>query len=463
MYLVIPEGLSLYPFQLETVSRTLQILSTSPAKGAYVANEQGLGKTITALVTANTLASRHTLIVCPAIMRLVWEAEVYKWCRFSSQSIPRVLVIESGKDLDQENLNNYQFVICSYALAASKHVLAEFMKYYWDLLISDENHFCKNLAAKRTKALFHIARHATYKLLMSGTPMSANVVDLFAPCHMLAPELPLFQSFNAFAARYSNYTEMSVPVRRNGHTQSILVKKYYGLKNAKELSDTIRALFYIRYKKEQVLPQLPPKIFQKIILPESYSVRVQEKNREKIIREKQLVFEYLEKGLLPVPCDSFAEHRRVQGENKVPAIVEFVQPLLDEGIPLVLFAHHRNVISKLCESLKKYNPVAITGETKDVDRMASCDAFERGRTNLFVGNLVAAGVGITLVRGSTVCLCELDWVPNTLLQAIDRVHRIGQKSQVLVYWFLVKNSMDEQLDELVIRRTKEAAEVLEEK
>lgn len=456
----IPEGLSLYPFQIETVNRTLHFLSTPP-HGAYVANEQGLGKTITALVTTNTLRCTHTLILSPAIMRLVWEAEIYKWCRFSVTGIPRVFVIEHEQDIQEAELSESSFVICSYALIAKKHVLAKLASFRWDMLISDENHFCKNPEAKRTQALFKLQEKAAYKIFMSGTPMSTNVVDLFCPCHILAPDLPLFKTFNAFAERYSNYTEMSVPVFRGGRTQSIIVKKYYGLKNAKELSAIIRALFYIRFKKEEVLTQLPPKIFQKIILPESYSVKVQEKQREQLIREKQVVFEALQKGLLPPPCETMAEHRRVQGENKVPAIVEFCEEKLEEGIPLVIFAYHRNVIAALEAGLAKYKPAVIIGDTPNATRMDYVNQFQSGGINVLISNLIAGGTGITLHRASTVVLAELDWVPNNIAQAVDRCHRIGQKNQVMVYWFLVKNSLDEQLDDLIVTRTKEASMVLD--
>lgn len=454
-----PAGLTLYPFQIETITRTLAFLSTNKAHGCYVANEQGLGKTVTALVTANTLPSSSTVIICPAIMRLVWEEEVYKWCKKHPQAIPSVLVIESAADIVGCTASHYQFIICSYALLINKKVVKFLTSTTYTLLIADEAHNAKNLKAKRTQALFALARACTYKLLMSGTPMCANVVDMFSPCHMLAPAK--FPSYLAFADRYSYSTEISVPVFRNGHTQSIIVKKYYGLKNAPELSAFIRSNFYIRYKKEDVLKELPPKIFQRITLATSYSVKVREDLREKVLSERQAVYKAITLGIAPPVSQNYAEHRRMQGEAKVPAIIEFVSEKLDEDIPIVLFAYHKNVIAALAAGLKKYNPVVITGATDAATRKLNVTQFQSGDTLLFIGNYIAAGVGITLTRGWTVCIAELDWIPNNISQAVDRVHRITQVNQVLVYWFVVKDSIDEQMDELIIRRTKESTLVLD--
>lgn len=457
----IPEGLSLYPFQVETVEKSLQFLRTK--RGVYVANEQGLGKTITSLVTVNSLEQNSkVLIICPAIMRLVWEEEIYKWCRFNSHDVVRVSVINSAKALSAHELENSRFVIVSYQLAAVRAVLTVLCRFKWDVLISDENHFCKNLHAARTKALFMLAGHANATILMSGTPFTTNVVDLFAPCHLLAPLL--FPSFNAFAERYSKSTEISVPVKRYGRVQSMLIKKYYGLQNAKELSDIIRENFYIRHRKEDVLKDLPPKIFQKIILPESYSVKLSQKNREHVEAEKQLVIQALEKGMaIPAPHQvaNLAEHRRLQGEAKIPAVVEFVADKLDEGIPIVLFAYHHSVINRLEAELVNYKPVVITGDTSNEKRKEAITAFQTGKTLLYIGNILAGGIGVTLTAASTVVCCEYDWVPTTLSQAFDRVHRIGQAHQVHVYWFAVQNSLDEQMDSMIMKRTEEAAAVLD--
>lgn len=445
--LIIPYGKTLYPFQIETVRKTLHFISQNESRSVYVANEMGLGKSVTSLITANTLKAKRVLIICPAVMRLVWEQEIYAWCRLSSTSVPRVKVILSSNDL--QGVVSASFIICSYSLIVDQKVLSSLVQNSFDLLICDEAHALKNKKAKRTRAVIHdIWPRCETRLFLSGTPMTRNVVDCYVPFHQILPD-----KFPSFASFVESYSHMRV-------TQWGI--DYYGLRNHEELSQIIRSNFYIRYRKEDVLTELPPKIWQKISLSSEYSVKVQASNAEKLRKEKQQILDYIaqDKGVI-VPA-SMAEHRRLQGEAKVSAVVQFAEELLEQEIPIVIFGYHKSVIAALSVGLFKYKPVVITGETPSALRQENITSFQSGSTNCFIGNIVAAGSGITLTRSSTVIFAELDWVPATLAQASNRVHRISQVNQVTIYYFIVEDSIDSTIEELVVNRARDFKKLLDE-
>ena len=110
---------------------------------------------------------------------------------------------------------------------------------------------------------------------------------------------------------------------------------------------------------------------------------------------------------------------------------------------LVVFAHHRDVIMGLVTSLSRFRPVTLTGETSPTDRQKAIDAFQTDPgIRLFIGNIVAAGTGITLTAASHCIFAELSWVPAELSQCEDRLHRIGTQDSVSVQHLVLKGSLD---------------------
>lgn len=445
--LIIPNDLELYPFQIDTVYKSLEFLNSN-THAAYVASEMGLGKSITSIVTANTLNSQKILVLCPSSMRLVWEQEIYKWDHPANTTgnIPKVSVILASLDLTPQVLNISKWIIISYDLSWKATILKLLKTTRFDLLISDEHHYVRHYKAKRTKAFFkHIWPLATQHLLLSGTPVVRCVTDLYLPIVSITPDYPYAANYHLFANRYAYQRKTKWDV------------DYYGLRkeHVKELSDHIRSNFYIRYEKSQVLEELPPKIFQKIYLDSSYSLELKEAQSKIVQVDATFLLEAINKSAPLHISESLAEHRRLQGELKVSAVVDFALDLLDSNTPIVIFAHHKSVIEAISQALKDYTPSIITGATTPEDRQAAVSDFQEGRTNLFIGNIQAAGTGITLTRASNVLFAELSWLPSEINQATDRCHRIGTKSAVNVYWFVAQLSLDERIADVLMKRAKD--------
>lgn len=443
----------LYPFQIASVEKMLHFLQTNEAHATYCAHEMGLGKSIISIECARRLQAKRILILCPAIMRLVWLDELKTW--YPEGKVNLYLNSTATHSFELSSSESYSsgptWTICSYDLSHRERVLSKLEESQYDLAIFDEAHYLKNRRAKRTRAAYaNLWNRSCYHILLSGTPFTSHIVDGYTSFHKCAPTI--FPNFADFVGRFCY--ERRVPWGRR--------VEYFGLKNADELSNIIRSNFYLRYKKEEVLPELPDKQFQKILLPTSYAVTCQSNDEEVQLRfEAEKIARAIQTGVTPVVPKSLAEARRLQGIQKVAPVAEFATDLLEQEIPLVVYAWHRQVVHGVAEALKQFNPVVITGETPAGARHEAIKKFQGGETNLFVSNVQAAGVGITLVRSSTVLLAELDWTPAVVNQAIARVHRIGQKNSVLIYYFVVSSSLDEAITHTVISKTKMFDKVLD--
>ena len=440
--LLYPPAQILYPFQEEAVNKMLHFLHSNETHSTYNACEQGLGKSIQTIVACNTAKFKKVLIICPAIMRLVWDREITAWSTLRGLTTYICEPKKPKTNLLSPDQKQPSYIICSYDLARTSKVCKVLSNFMYDAIVFDEAHYCKNTAAMRTKTAFGKLWHcARYHILLSGTPFTQSVVDGYSPFHKILPSaFPDFQSFvNRYA--FSRITPYGT--------------QYFGLNNQEELRGIIRKNFYLRYTKKEVLPELPDKIYQKIILPCRYAVVPETKNKAK---EIEVDLELLRRSLdnneyMPIPT-TLAEHRRIQGEKKLPPIYEFLKSQADSNIPTVVFAHHREVIRQLKNLLSDYQPSVVTGGTPMSERQTAIDKFQSGENNLFIGQFIAAGTGITLTRAQAVVLAELDWSPSVLTQAIDRVHRIGQKNSILVYYFTVEHSLDERIGNILMSKIK---------
>lgn len=436
---LVPPKLSLLPFQAEAVTKMLKFLKLR--RCCYNASEMGLGKTIQTIVTLNALDVSHVLILCPNIMMYTWKEEIEKW---SNRDFMIIKIIK--KSSDTFGIDKANFIITTYDLAVK---LVRELSMPWDVIVCDEAHYIKNPKAKRTKATLKIWECANYKIALSGTPFTRSVEDGFTVFNKMAPEtFPSHEDYvNTFC--YQRHTQWG--------------PQWYGSKNPSLLYDLIRAKFYIRYEKKDVLTQLPEKLYQKIILGEEYAVKVPKDSIKILDEEINAVLKKLDNnqdvGLIPT---SLAGERRQQGLKKIKPIADFVKELIDGGESVVLFAYHRDVIAEYEKIFKLYGAAVITGSTTAIERGKQIERFQAGTTKLFIGQIKASGIGITLTKSSICVMGELDWSPSIINQAVDRLHRIGQTKAVTIYYFVVKDSVDQRLDDTVIAKTRIFNKILNE-
>lgn len=220
-----------------------------------------------------------------------------------------------------------------------------------------------------------------------------------------------------------------------------------GAANLNELAEKLQP-YMLRRLKGDVLTELPAKTRQTIIFPAT-----SRDVRDAIAVEREMESLSMS-GASVAQLADLARARKTLGMAKVPAALEHIQNVLESEPKVVVFAHHRDVISAIL-TRAGVKAVSITGDTSSKARHAAVEAFQNDpEVRLFVGNLQAAGVGLTLTAASVAIFVEQDWTPGVLFQAEDRIHRIGQSRPVLIQYLVFDGSLDARMSKSLARKEK---------
>ena len=137
---------------------------------------------------------------------------------------------------------------------------------------------------------------------------------------------------------------------------------------------------------------------------------------------------------------------------KIPFVIEYVQNMLDEGEKVVVMAHHREVVDQI-QAEFGLAAVKLYGGMSEVEKSANVDRFQADPScRVFIGSIHAAGVGITLTAAQKMLFAELDWTPANMLQAEDRIHRIGQQGNALIQQLVFDGSLDAKMADTLVRK-----------
>jgi SWI/SNF-related matrix-associated actin-dependent regulator of chromatin subfamily A-like protein 1 len=426
--------MDLYPFQEEGIRFALE------REGALIADEMGLGKTVQAIGLINQDPTlRRILIVCPASMRIPWCRELERWL---NRSLSIAVV---GVDVGfVQTLFRKDILIINYDRLSK--VTAEFSTRRYDLCVLDECHYVKSFEAKRTGIALGIK--ARRRLALSGTPILNRPIEIYPVLSWLRPQDWPAEGYFDFAQRYCG-------AYHNGFGWD-----FSGASNLPELSKRLHSSVMIRRTKAQVLPQLPEKIHTVVELYPTGNLM------KRIIKQELDAYEvrFLKVNHDSINWDDLARVRHQTALVKVPLIVQYVTKVLEGGVQkVVVFAHHRDVIAQLVEGLSSYHPVMLVGGMGPQERQDSIDAFQNdSAVRVFIGNIQAAGNGITLAPASSRCIfAELSWVPAEMTQCEDRLHRIGTKDSVHVQHLVLEGSLDAMMVKVLIKKQKVLDAVLD--
>ena len=416
-------GGELHPFQRAGVHYALERRRT------FIADEQGLGKTMQALATLEADDAFPAVVVCPASMKLTWERESSIWLPNRS-----VAVLEGRTgDAWTEKAERAEIVVLNYDIleAHFERLAGRDPK----ALVLDESHYVKNPGARRTKAAIALARRLpddALRLGLTGTPILNRPEELISQLRAIGR----LEDFGSGAR---------------------LSRRFRTAGSDDRLHWNLRAHCYVRRTKKQVLAQLPAKRHD--------TVPVALVNEEEYRLAEQDVVAWLQS--LPLDLRTMdakvaaalrAEQlvrlnslRQLAVRGKLPAGLAWIADFLASGEPLVVFAEHiatqRAVLDRFGDALH------ILGADSSVSRQRAVDAFQaEDGPQLIVCSLRAASQGITLTRASNVAFLELDWTPARHDQAEDRLHRIGQESAVTAYYLLAPDTIDETMAELLERK-----------
>ena len=417
---------SMFPYQREGVTSIVENFNGR----ALVGDEMGLGKTLQAISTFKyyahtTKKAGRLLVICPAYLRFNWHNELNKW-------VPGIesTVILTGKD----SLEQTTPLIISYELAAARAKDLKQMKF--DMVICDESHYLKSHKTKRTKALTPLVKSIKRALLLSGTPALNRPCEVYAQMHMLCPRI--FPKFKLYADRYCN-----------GHMSPMGFYDSSGMSNNFELKWIVRKMGLIRRVKRDVLTQLPQKNRSEIY--------VQLEKKE--IKPMTPLFEkwsHLNKTIpTMVPASDaikaaaferkclISELFRKTSVAKINVVKKVVSEMVEQGLKFIVFCYHKALMDAVQEVCPSH--IRIDGNTPIKNRQGMVDAFQEGDVQVAVLSLLAASTGLTLTATSIVLMAEMFFVPGVILQAEDRVHRIGQKNACDIRYIIAKGSLDEHI------------------
>lgn len=423
---VLAPGLKLRPFQLEGVAFAQQ-----KDGRCIIAHQMGLGKTIQAIgYLGINPESRPGLVVCPSIVAKKWELEIKKWLPKE-----RVYRVTSGDTVVPRTVT---MVVTTFDLL--RRIPKQLGKFEFKVAVVDESHYLKNYKTARTKSFLSLCEDQKVEqvLCLSGTPIVNRPAEFFTTLHLLRPND--YKSWTWFAKRYCGGKKTDHGWEATGAT------------NTEELATRLKTLMVRRLKKD-VLSELPEKIRTTIPIELTVSERNQYEN----------LIEQAYEGKSSDHLRAIGVARQYVGKVKAEAALAVIEDYLLQEEPLVVFAHHQDVIDLICAKCKQsgYRYGRIDGSVSQSDRGDIAKSFQDGELDVVILGIKSGGVGIDLYRASNVLMVERAWTPGDEEQAEDRTHRIGQLQQVTVKYLMVENSVDEMMDGLIEKKRKILEAVLD--
>jgi SWI/SNF-related matrix-associated actin-dependent regulator of chromatin subfamily A-like protein 1 len=389
-------------------------------KKFILADDMGLGKTTSTIIAALETGAKKVLIICPATLKINWKREIEN---YSDRSI----FISEGKSFSTE----HDFVIINYDIIKNFHDTkkkdeSQIITANFDLVVVDEAHYIKNPTAQRTKLINDIAKRVDRLWLLTGTPMTSRPMDYFNLLNLI--ESPVAKNWMAYAIRYCSGYQFNVGGRK--------VWNVTGSSNLEELRDRTVGLV-LRRLKENVL-DLPEKIITPVYL------RLKSKAYEEVMGE---YYDWYDKNpeeskSLTVQFTKLTKVRQIIADEKINETIELAENIIEQDKKVIIFCNFTDSLNKICQHFGKA-AVKVDGAMSKPERQHSVDSFqENEKVKVFVGNIKAAGVGLTLTAGEAVIMNDLSFLPSDHAQAEDRAYRYGQKNNVLVYYPIFENTIE---------------------
>jgi len=403
-----------------------------------LADDMGLGKTSSAIIASIEANPSKSLIICPASLKQNWKREIENYSK-------KEIYICEGKKYD----DSADFVIINYDIIKNFHSLKSkeetiIQKSKFDLVIIDECHYIKSPQASRTKLINDICKDINKIWLLTGTPLTSRPIDYFNLLSLV--DSPVSKNWMAYVKRYCAGYQFNVGMNK--------VWNVNGASNLDELRERTSPLL-LRRLKENVL-DLPEKIITPIYL------RLKSKEYEDVMGE---YFEWVknnpkESKSLSVQFSKLMKVRQIIADEKIKSTIEFIENTLEQEKKIIVFSNFTNSLNKIYEHFNKI-AVKLDGSSTAKQRQESVDEFQTNdKIKVFVGNIKAAGVGITLTSANVVIFNDLSFVPADHSQAEDRAYRIGQKNSVSVLYPIFENTIEGIIYDMLDRKKKIISTVL---
>lgn len=452
-----PVKANLYKHQIRGANMALRAFGALDAKtpggGFGELFEMGCGKTLTTIAVAGALYNLgkidRVLVVAPTSVCSVWPHDLNQFATFPWEA--RVLLGDKKKRLKALNeLENWPFkalriAVINYESTHRDGIFEALAAYKPDLIVCDESQRIKNPSAAQSKALHKLGDAAPFRMILSGTPVQNNAVDLYSQYRFLDPAV-YGANFYAFKNRYcimGGYGQHQIVGYRN---MDELVEKEHSVAyrvTKEECLDLPQQTFINRYvqftdAEQAIYEQLRKSSFLELETGENVTATT--------ILTMYLRLMQLTGGFLT--ADESTRPKQVN-TAKLDALADIVDDyVVDAGKKLVIFARFRAEIAAIENllRLRKIQYGSIYGDVPMEERGKIVEDFQANPdTKVFVAQIQTAGLGITLHAASTAVFYSYDYNYANYAQALARIHRIGQRLPVTYIHLVVDGSIDEKI------------------
>jgi SNF2 family DNA or RNA helicase len=350
------------------------------------------------------------------------------------------------------------------ALSTEKGVkfASKFINSHKAMMAIDESTNIKTPSARRTKNIIGIGKHAKYRRIMTGSPITKNPLDLYTQCEFLDPWLLDFSSYYAFRNRYAEMKTMHL----RGRSIQVVDK----FQNLGELSETVKGFSY-RVLKEDCL-DLPEKVFIKrhvTLTPDQKKLYEQMKKAAMAVLNGKVnttttVLTQLMR-LHQITCGHFTADDGTSQAVESNRLKELMDILEDIDGKVIIWANYQMSVGEIIQALiKKYGEesyVHYYGLTPQEDRQDFIRRFQNDpKCRFIVGTPQTGGYGITLTQANTVIYYSNGYDLEKRLQSEDRAHRIGQKKTVTYIDLIAEDTVDEKIVKALRDKINIASEVM---
>jgi len=450
---------------------------------AILADEMGLGKTRQAVVATRDLTNGG-VILCPASLKTNWAREI-----ITVDTDATIFIADATNTYEYHRGSGTGSVwyITNYDIASRVRIEKEIVPHVRNrTIVLDEAHYIKSSSTKRTKAALLYAGMAENVFLLTGTPVLNRPMELFtllqAIEHPIAFSSKGEPNWYGYARKYCAafkreftktlkdkngniiYGENGIPLKRK-----MVFLDTSGASNLDDLAVQLKKN-YLRRTKDILGDKIPAKIIDNV------EVEIAKEFRNKYDSAWDDYIEYLKnmpRGEDEVDLGKIdmARHvielgklKQIASKGKIQHVVEAAKEIIENGEKVIIFTQYRNTLRDIVELFKveKIRGVKLSGEDNAQYRQKAVDLFQNDESvKVFVANIVAGGVGLTLTAASTVLFADMEWTPALHSQAEDRAHRIGQQRQVNIHYFIAKDTVDEDIVEMLGKKQQVIDHILE--
>lgn len=433
------------------------VLLSKIGAGACLADDMGLGKTLQTICfldykkkqSPNTIQ----LIISPSSLMYNWKVEIEKF----APELKTHVYHQSNRNIEDLATNQADVLITSYGTARADMELLEGLQF--STIVLDESHNIKNPTAQVSKAVLRL--QADSKIILSGTPIMNNTLDLFPQLSFIVPQL--FGSQEFFSKEYVH------PIDRDKDKEKI------------EQLKRVTSPFVLRRTKEQVAKDLPSKT-ESIIWCEMGSAQKRYYNEVKDNIKNSLFVSIKSEGLnkskmnvlagiqklrqlcsSPVPIEDY-EHQ-TEESIKIDTLIEELEGNLVHN-KVIVFSQFLGALDKIGQQLKAKEIAyyLIDGSTPQIKRQEQINKFQdkENPVRVFLLSLKAGNSGFTLTEANYVFLIDPWWNRQVENQAIDRVYRIGQNKNVFAYRMICRDTIEEKIIQLQTKKLQLSEELISE-